>query len=486
MIPTLAPSHSSLTPRPHRCRRVALALAAASCALPACLIADPGPGAPDDGPPPDLSGQYLRTSFVVKPTPDLPPIGIFLVLDRSDQSGEIFTGTLTIADDDGANVEQVIGTLDERGDLSILPSMLGGIAWDELRIAVRDQDGDAVYESGAGHMSGINHTYYFYNEFAQDFEAAPDAFTSTASAVADTAIYDQRANRLLPWQPMHIELRQPVTVEQARSYRVLADGQEVPGETRLQTVSNVVTTVEFVPHAFYPLGTEIQVEASGMENALGLPVTFAHEPIPVMADPGLAGDNLAFEQGLGGWQPMGSAYVADGVADVVPAEGARLVVVETGGTGPGEPGFPYDSHLVGYIDVPVDASELDLSLAVLVPEEVLPSVVTMRLYHDDDLDEIDAIDIYELAHETEVFEPCACPGTEERSLARRLGPVRRQIGLEAFRGQRVFLEMHVEGDLWWYGLAQPAVHALVRALLPIPPPPPPIAAALIIDDIQIR
>ena len=79
MIPILAPSHSSLTTRPRRCRRIALALAAASCALPACLIADPapGPGAPDAGRPPDLSGQYVRTSFEFQPTLDLLRSGSF-------------------------------------------------------------------------------------------------------------------------------------------------------------------------------------------------------------------------------------------------------------------------------------------------------------------------------------------------------------------------------------------------------------------------
>jgi hypothetical protein len=428
----------------------------------------------------------VRTSFALVPTPDLPAVGIFLVLDRLDQS-DAFAGALTIAHDDRSSVMDVSGTLDERGDLRIIPNSLAGITWDELRIAVRDQDGDAVYESGAGHMSGTEQTFYTYNEFALDFEAAPDAFTSPASAVADTAIYDQRANRLLPWQPMYIELRQPVTADQATRYRVLADGQEVPGETRVQATSNVVTTMEFVPHAFYPLGTEIRVEASGMENALGVPVTFEHAPIPVMADPGLAGDNLAFEQGLAGWQAIGTAYAADGFAGVVPAEGASMAVVETSGAEPAEGGYQYNSHLVGYIDVPVDASELDLSLALLVREDVLPSVVTMRLYHDDDLDGIDALDIYQLAHETEVFEPCACLGTEpERPLTRRVGPLRRQIALDAFRGQRVFLEMHVEGQAWWSGLAQAAVHALVRGLLPIPPPTPPVDAALIVDDIQIR
>jgi hypothetical protein len=301
-----------------------------------------------------------------------------------------------------------------------------------------------------------------------------------------SATWDDRSNLLLPWQPVHLELRQPVTVDQAMRYRVLVNGEEVPGETHVQPVSNVVTTVEFVPHVFYPMGAELQVEATGMENALGAPVTFAHPPIPVMEDPGLAADtNLGFEQELAGWQvTAGTAYAAESFLDVVPAEGTGMVVIESGGPEPGVGTALYDNRVVGYIDVPADASTLDLSLAVLVPADVLPSVVSVRLYNEG-LDAIETLDVYALAHGTEVFEACDCLGTPaDRALARRMGPVRREIALEAFRGKRVFLELHVKSEVWW--LPRSALHALVRAVQPIPPPPPPVPSALVVDDIQIR
>lgn len=482
----LAPRRSPSTSRP---RRHPIALALAACALPACLIQDPspGPGAPDAGPPPDLDGQSVRAAFELTPTPDSSTLGIFLLLDRVDQNSVQFRGTLTISEGGRAGVTDIDGTLDERGHLYLTPSGYFGLIWTELRIAVRDQDGDGAYESGSGHIVGAYQTGLSLDEFTQDFEVAPDALTYEASAAASTT-YDDRSNQLLPWQPVHIELRQPVTVEQAMRYRVLANGQEVPGETRVQPVGDVVTTIEFVPHVFYPMGTEVEVEATDMENALGAPVTFAHPPIPVMADPGLAADtNLGFEQELAGWQvTVGSAYAADGFLDVVPAEGARMAVLESASLEPGVGTAMYDNRLVGYIDVPADASTLDLSLAVFVPASVLPIVVSVRLYNEG-LEAIEAFDVYALTPGTDVFEACDCPGTpEDRGLARRMGPVRREIALEAFRGKRVFLELRVEGQVGSARLARSALHTLVQAVLPIVPPPPPLASALVVDDIQIR
>jgi hypothetical protein len=481
-----APSHpasSTSRPRPHRPQALALT-AALACALPACFIGEPqpGPGAPDAGPPPDLDGQQVRTTFLFQPVPDQPAFGIFLVLDRVDEVARTFAGSLALADDDSASLRPVSGTLDERGELSLVVEGAGSVSWSELRIAVRDQDGDGVYESGTGHMSGTySATFFDLNEFAQDIEAAPEAFTAGAAwAAADTGVGDPAMNLLIPWQPIAILLAQPVSADQATRYRVLADGQEVAGETVVQAIDGMVTSVEFVPHTFYPLSAEILVESTGMENALGVPVTFAHDPIPVLADPGPAGDNLGFEQGLAGWSAVSNAFAADVFGDVLPVEGVSMAVV-------GTPVYPYyESRLIGYLDVPADATEIDLSVAVLVPEEVLPSAMTVRLYHDDALDTPDAIDVYTLDPLTP-FEPCDCRDPAEwRPLTRRAGPFRRQLALDAFRGQRVFLELRMEGHQWNAPAAQSAVHALVRGLLPIPPPPPPVPGALIIDDIQIR
>jgi hypothetical protein len=485
MIPSLAPIHSSSsdsssTARPRAYRAAALALSAVvTCALPACLIGDPAPPAP-----PDLDGQQVRTAFVIEAVPDQPGVGFFLILDRADETSAMFTGMVYVAHDDRATAIQVSGTMDERGEISLSTGAGGGASWDALRIAVRDQDDDGVYESGAGHMSGFySPTYPEIYTFDLDFQAAPDAFTPTpAWAVADTAIYRQSANLLLPWQSIHIELGQPVPVDQARSYRVLADGQEVPGVSLMTAPGGMVTDLELIPHAFYPLGAEIVVESTGMTGALGAAVIFEHAPLPVMEDPGLASDNLGFEQGLTGWRAINDVRTVNNVGDVLPAEGTNMALVNISSIG-----STYESRLIGHIDVPADATELDLSLAVLVPADRTPDVIAVRLYHDDETDGLDALDIYELDPFTEVFETCDCLDTDPyQPLTRRAGPLRRQIALEAFRGRRVFLEMLIEGDPSRSGVAPLAVSPEVRGLLPIPPPPPPIPGALIIDDIQIR
>lgn len=478
----ISSSPSTSLPRPRR--PVALALAAAlSCALPACLIEDPEPLAPGEstGPagPADPSSQHVHTTFVVEPGQGVPPIGFFLALDRASQVEGLFTGTLTMVHAGRADLVTASGVLGKDGALRLAPGVASGhglsLTWDELRIAVLDQDGDGVYESGIGHMSGEVSAYPFFGAVDDDFAAGPDAFTALAWVEVEGA---SSGDPLLPWQPIHIELQQRVPLDQATRYRVLAGNQELPGATRVPVIhGDVVTAVEFIPREFYPLGAEIHVEAGGMVNALGRPVTFEQAPLQVMSDPGPASANPGFEQGLQGWSAIGLARVVDAFGDLAPGEGASMALVETL-----DATYRYDSRLVGYVDVPADASELALSLAAFTPADMLPSAISVRLHHDRHSGGLGAFEVYEFGHEAESFEPCDCEDPDAgRPRTQRAGPYQRQVSLAALRGGRVFLEVHVEGREW-YGL----VRRVARAVQPLIPPLPPVPAAVLVDDVQIR
>lgn len=453
-------------------RNLFLAASAVLWGLSGCTLPDDGePGEPGE-PPGDSQGRQVRTTFQVTLGDYEAPTGVFLSLDEAPNAAGLFDGSLTLSSSGRATSVRVAATLDGERELTVAAGALGSVHWDELRIDLRDTDGDDVFESGSGRIEGRLVSYSGEDPFVRDFQAAPDAFRALATARPEGNF----SGTLLPWQPLMIELGQPVQVEHISSYVVLADGQPIWGQTQLLEYDpyHSYTAVRFLPEIFYPLGAEITIETLDMENTLGTAVESDPTPILVIADPGLASDNLGFEQALAGWSAVGTVTTEASYGGVVPGEGAAMAVLQTGGlAGAG------DTRLVGYFDVPADASELDLSLEVLAGER-LPAAVTVRLYRDDYLFELDAFEVYEFVHEAENFVPCDCADLD---LTRRTGAFRRQVSLAGFRGERVFIELRVDG-----GERLPSSPPDVRALgvRPIPPPPPPAPAALVVDDIQIR
>lgn len=458
-------------------RNLLVAAGALLWGLSGCTL--PDDGEPDEqvdaGNPPVVSGgRQVRTTFRIRVNDFSDYPGAFLLLDEAPNAGGLFEGTLTLASPDRTTSVAVAALLDGAGELTVAAGAAAGIVWDELRIDLREADSDGVYESGSGHIEGRHTSYGSEDPFAHDFEAAPDAFRAVAKARPDG---DLGAD-LLPWQPLVIELGQPVSIDQITSYALLADGKPIAGETRLlEADPYYYTAVHFVPEAFYPPGAELTLVTTDMKNLVGTAVASDPTPLRVLSDPGPANDNLGFEQGFAGWSAVGNVTTEASYGDVVPGEGAAMAVIQSVGLVDYE---SYEGRLIGYLDVPADASELELSLEVVTGDQ-LPAEVTVRLYRDDAFSEIDAFDIYEFGHETETLAPCDCADV---FLTRRTGSFRRQVSLAPFRGERVFLELRVDGHQRQPSL--PPQQATARGVLPIPPPPPPVLAALIIDDIQIR
>ncbi len=429
---------------------------------------------PEEGDPGVTQGRQVRTAFQMNNNELAEPLGVFVVLDETPNVAGLFEGTLTLSRYGHATSLPVAATLDRDSTLHVSAHEdIPGYRWDELRIELRDANGDGIYESGSGHMVGAYNWSYDEDVFEGDFEAAPDAFQVTASARPDGDF----SSALLPWQPLVIELGQPVPVDHIWSFVVLADGEPVDGRAVVAGYQLYETSVQFVPEAFYPPGSELRVVPMGMQNALGTQVEGDGAALPVIADVGPASVNLGFEQGLAGWSTVGNVAAVASHGDAAPVEGTAMAVLRSGFPGDN---FRYDSRLVGYLDVPEDASELDLSLEVM-SEDQLPAGVTVRLYRDDSLFEVHAFEIYEFEHEAEGFAPCDCT---DLGLTQRTGPLRRQVSLAGFRGERVFLELRLDTGLRLASAPPEVAQALgVRPLLP---PAPPTIAALVVDDIQIR
>lgn len=454
-------------------RNLLVAAGALLWGLSGCTLPEEGdpvdPGDPSD--PGVPQGRQVRTAFQVSMGDG--PLGVFVLLDETANVAGLFDGAVTLSRNGQAVSLPVVATMDGEDELSVgAHEDILGYTWSELRIALRDANGDGTYESGSGHIDGARKGYYSMEVFAGDFEAAPDAFRPAISARPEGDFTDA----LMPWQPLVIEFGQPVPVDYISSFVVLADGEPVTGSVQVDEYQLYRTSVQFVPETFYPAGSELRVVPMGMQNALGTQVEGGDATLPVIADAGPANANLGFEQGLAGWSTVGEASVVESYGDVRAVEGAAMAVLRSGG----EDGYTYDSRLIGAIDVPADASELDLSLAVLT-EDWLPTAVTVRLYREGYYVEPRDFQIYEFGHEAEAFVPCECA---ELGLTRRSGTFRRQVSLAAFRGERVYIEFLLNAEQWRWFIDLDDVQAL--GVLPIPPPAPPVQAALIIDDIQIR
>jgi hypothetical protein len=436
------------------------------CALAGCESSPDEPEEPGDP-------RQVRTSFAFEIPSEGVEYGMFVSLDEDPEARGQFAGTVTFSN--AFDVAQTLATEATMDSERVLHLPAGEAAdfiyfyfrWSSIELRLEDQDGDGALESGTGQIVGGTS---LNNDFTDNFTAALDGFPVTATAWRAPSPLGEMA----PWDSLSIAFRQPVSSDQLQSCRVLANGQEVPGELTPLGQGELLTEARFVPDAFYPLGATIEVEIDGMKNALGVPVTMEHEPIQVLADPGTLLSNPGFEQALAGWYPAGDAVVVAGAGDLTPVEGASMAALrsEIGSSG------RVDSRLIGYLDVPAVATALDVSLAILAPEESLPGVVVIRLYHELAEGGYEELEAYRLDPEAAVLEPCACEAIEaDPPLTRRTAPFSHPIDLTALRGKRVFLEIQLYGVR--YSTSGPL------AVLPLDPVPT-APAILLVDDLQIR
>lgn len=449
-------------PRPGR-RVSAAAAGALLCAAAGCIIAPAEPGEP----------RKVGTSFTLEDTSGAREYGVFLRLDESATERGVFTGTMAVNGEvpfQGRAVEltQVEATMVDgalrvpAGELLVGPSAFY-FAWETITLRLEDEDGDGVLESGTGRMSGS--IYDSFTAARDGYAAQPQAYR--AGVAADV---------MLPWEDLYIDFDQPIGIDAIERYRVLADGQEVAGSFAFEDQGGLHMSVRFTPDDYLPLGAVNEFEADGLTNFIGAPVVVAQPSLPILPDPGAFSTNLGFEQSLAGWYTNGDVSVIGRAGELLPVEGAGMAALRT------LPGLDENvarSSMFGYLDVPADATVLDLSLALLATADELPASFTVHVHRLLPEGGHMLVESYEFDHEAAVFEPCDCGVIgDDPPLTRRAGPFRHEIDLTGFRGERVFVELRLYGEPW-SGRSPFAV-------APIPPPLPPILSVVLVDDLQIR
>lgn len=464
--------------RSRRGRSAATAMASALlCAVAGCFIAPGDPGDPGDPAEPDEPRQ-VRTSFAIQVNADGDEYGVFLRLDESATTRGQFAGTMAV---NGVYLQAfraveitpvtatMVGDELRVASGSLEQSMTLSFSWDVLALRLEDEDRDGVLESGSGRIEG---QVFQPSGFQDTFTAAPDGYPVTARAYRGLS----QASDVLPWEQIVVDFGQPVSIDESERYRVLADGEPVAGTFQLEGERDGLhTSFVFRPDDFWPLGATIEVDLDGVKNFVDAPVVVAQGDLQVMADPGALSTNLGFEQALAGWYAVGDTSVIAGSGDVAPVEGAGMAALRT----TPDAGNPvHRSGLTGYIDVPADATVLDLSLALLASADELPGSITVSLRRAVPGDGLEIAGGYAFDHASAVFEPCACGVVDGTPLTRRAGPFRQEMDVTALRGERLFVDIEVYGGAW----SGPAA----LALAPLVPPLPPVPSIVLVDDLQIR
>jgi hypothetical protein len=443
--------------RHHRGRIPAFLLSSCLCALSACALepAEPpesidltGPADLIDDVAPDqaeivtdvapgalpplaytLSLTYGTPPFIV-PRPATLSGHLYLVVD----AGGAVTGTISARDTDTVSLATISGHVEgtdiviQDGSVAVTPGGMLGL--DELRIVVRDDNGDGAIDGASGTASGS-----WQRALGDIFDFTTHTSTLTASrdttSTTATLFVPRSPATLLPFEPVTVRFQEPLREQDVRTYlRIRSSGVTVPGTLTLTPTGGLVTSATFQPSVFLGFGASVTLGVTGLRDPAGNALTRPSSRVLVAANPGPLTGNIGFESGLAGWIALGQASALGAFQGFAPAQGATQAVVREGGT------------LAGYLDVPATATELELSVAVLSEiGQVTPNhtaVIALRRAGGA------LIEIFDVADVAGQFQPCATCTEYGQSV----GPLRRTIDLTPHRGQRVFLTVDVRSSFF--------------------------------------
>lgn len=371
-----------------------------------------------------------------------------LYLDVSSD-GQV-TGAISAEDTGRAGLAPISGRVEDHeivilgGDVDVPSS--GSIELEELRITLLDTDGDGEVDGAEGQAGGVwvgtQLDIVDIAMYSSDLSAGLDTTATSASLFVPR-------DELLPYDAVRVLFEEPLREADVRDdVRVLADGTALGGELVLQAAHGMVTAATFQPDAFLGFGAEVTIDLGALRDPSGNALAAPDARTTVFADPGLLAGNLGFESDLAGWIVLGQASTGGAFEGLAPAEGAAQAVAREGST------------LAAALDVPGDATELDLSVALLVLSQSSSAnadgkaVITLRTTSGELLEIFDAGDV-----EAEL-QPCATCAEHNLSA----GPLRRTVDLTPLRGQRVFVIVEVDSVSWF----------------------DPTEYTLLLDDIQLR
>jgi hypothetical protein len=434
-----------------RGRAAAACLTLCLCAASAC--SDDSPGAPDAALI-DAAASPDTSLIDAEPgeTTSLPPLAYTLTLTYEDPpfilprpttiaghlfleiDGGLVTGTISTRDTDAVSLAEISGRVEgavlvfEDASVAVAPG--GTLGLDELRITVLDDDDDGEADGATGVASGP------WQRVLGDV-IDQTAHTSTMTAGLDTtatsaSLFVSRAGlTLLPFDAVNVRFQEPLREADVRdNLRILAGGTAVTGELTLSATGGLVTGAAFQPDAFLPFGADVTLDLAALQDPSGNALMASDARVPVVADPGLLSGNAGFESGLDGWIALGQAAAQGELEGFAPVEGAAQAVVREGGT------------LAGVLDVAADATELELSVAVLSEiGQVDPDRTTVIALRQPGGALIEIFDVHDVRDQ---FQSCGTCTEYGQSV----GPLRRTIDLTPHRGQRVFLTVDVRSSFF--------------------------------------
>lgn len=376
-----------------------------------------------------LSLTYGTPPFIV-PRPATISGHLYLVVEP----GGLVTGTISTRDTDTVSLATVSGHMEGSelvivdGAVAVTPG--GTLGLDELRIRVRDDNGDRKVDGATGTASGS-----WQRALGDIFDFT--THTSTMTAILDTtsttaSLFVPRSPAaLLPFEAVSVRFQEPLREQDVRNaLRIRASGVAVPGTLTLTPTGGLVTAATFQPSAFLGFNAAVTIDVTGLRDPAGNALSPSSARVFVVANPGALTANAGFESGLSGWIALGQASALGTFQGFAPAQGAAQAVVREGGT------------LAGVLDVPSGATALELSVAVLSEiGQVSPNhttVIALRKAGGA------LIEIFDVADVADQFQ--SCPTCTE--YGQSVGPLPRTIDLTPHRGQRVFLTVDVRSSFF--------------------------------------
>jgi hypothetical protein len=376
-----------------------------------------------------LSLTYGTPPFIV-PRPATISGHLYLVVHTSG----LVSGAISTRDTDTVSLATISGHVEgadlviEDGTVAVTPGGMLGL--DQLRIAVRDDNGDGKIDGATGTASGS-----WQRAMGDIFDQTTHTSTMTASldttSTTASLFVPRSPAKLLPFEAVTVRFQEPLREADVRTYlRIRASGVAVPGTLTVTPTGGLVTSATFQPSGFLGFSAAVTIGLTGLRDPAGNALSPSSARVSVAANPGVLTGNAGFESGLTGWIALGQASALGAFEGFAPAQGAAQAVVREGGT------------LAGVLDVPSGATELALSVAVLSEiGQVSPNHTTVIALRKAGGALIEIFDVADVANQ---FQPCpTCT-----SYGQSVGPLSRTIDLTPHRGQRVFLTVNVRSSFF--------------------------------------
>lgn len=373
---------------------------------------------------------YGNPPFII-PRPTAINGHLYLVVLGNQVSGTIsahdpdFTDTVSLAEVSG----RMDGSMIVLEDVTVAVTPGGTLVLDELRLTLIDAADDGQIDGATGQATGS-----WQRVLGDVIDQTPH--TSVVNAILDTegtsaTLFVPRGTPdLLPFDGVDVRFQEPLRETDVReNLRILVDGAAATGELTVTATNGLVTAAAFQPDAFLGFGAEVTVDLATLQDPSGNALTASDASLTVVADPGPLADNTGFEAGLTGWIALGQADTEGTFQGFEPPAGAAQAVVNEGGT------------LAAALDVPADATELDLSVAVLSEiGEVTADRTTVIALRTASGELFEIFDVADVAADFAECETCETP------YGQSVGPLRRTFDLTPLRGQRVFLTVDVRSS----------------------------------------